>query len=103
MAATIEEAQEQMLSMARSTNAAKVTIGWEAIEGGYFEVVYYIKKTTQQMSKLYVACMNCKRFDPDSPKSPTEGYGWCSRIKREISKWCMCGLGYEPKEKGGKQ
>ena len=44
MAATIEEAQEQMLSMARSTNAAKVTIGWEAIEGGYFEVVYYIKK-----------------------------------------------------------
>ena len=50
------------------------------------------------MSKLYVACMNCKRFEPDSPKSPTEGYGWCSRIKREISKWCMCGLGYEPKE-----
>lgn len=55
------------------------------------------------MSKLYVACMNCKRFEPESPKVHTEGYGWCSRIKREISKWCMCGLGYEPKEKGGKQ
>ena len=55
------------------------------------------------MSKLYVACMNCKRFEPDSPKSPAEDYGWCSRIKREISKWCMCGLGYEPKDEGGTQ
>ena len=36
--------QEQMSKMARSTNAAKVSIGWEATEGGYFEVVYYIKK-----------------------------------------------------------
>ena len=44
MAATIEDVQEQMLSMARSTNAAKVSIGWEHTEGGYFEVVYYIKK-----------------------------------------------------------
>ena len=39
-----EEVQEQMSKMARSTNAAKVSIGWEATEGGYFEVVYYIKK-----------------------------------------------------------
>ena len=44
MAATIEEVQEQMSKMAHSTNAAKVSIGWEATEGGYFEVVYYIKK-----------------------------------------------------------
>ena len=44
MAATIEEVQEQMSKMARSTNAAKFTIGWEATEGGYFEVVYYAKK-----------------------------------------------------------
>ena len=44
MAATIEEAQEYMSKMARSTNAAKVAIGWESTEGGYFEVVYYIKK-----------------------------------------------------------
>lgn len=44
MAASIEEVQEEMMSMARSTNAAKVSIGWEATEGDYFEVVYYIKK-----------------------------------------------------------
>lgn len=44
MAATIEEVQDQMSKVARSTNAAKVTIGWEATEGGYFEVVYYTKK-----------------------------------------------------------
>ena len=44
MAATIEDVQKEMLSMARSSNAAKVSIGWEATEGGYFEVVYYIEK-----------------------------------------------------------
>ncbi len=44
MAATIEEVQEQMLSMARSTNAAKVSIGWEHTQGGYMELTYYIKK-----------------------------------------------------------
>lgn len=50
MAATIEEVQEQMLSMARSTNAAKVSIGWEHTQGGYMELTYYTKKTTQQMT-----------------------------------------------------
>lgn len=44
MAATIEDVQEQMLSMARSTNAAKVTIGWETISGGYLEVTFFSKK-----------------------------------------------------------
>lgn len=44
MAATIEEVQEQMSKTARSTNAAKVTIGWEATEGGYMELTYYTQK-----------------------------------------------------------
>lgn len=44
MAATIEEVQEQMLSMARSTNAAKISIGGEHTEGGYMELTYYTKK-----------------------------------------------------------
>lgn len=44
MAATIDDIQERMSKMARSTNAAKVTIGWEATEGGYMELTYYTKK-----------------------------------------------------------
>lgn len=44
MAATIEEVQEQMSKMARSINAAKVSIGWEHTEGGYMELTYYTKK-----------------------------------------------------------
>ena len=44
MAATIDEVYESMQKTASDTNAAKVTIGWETISGGYMEVVYYAKK-----------------------------------------------------------
>lgn len=39
MTATIEEVQEQMLSMASSTNAAKVSIGWEQKDSKFLAVV----------------------------------------------------------------
>lgn len=44
MAATIDVVLESMQKTASDTNAAKVTIGWETLNCGYMEVVYYAKK-----------------------------------------------------------
>ena len=41
---SIKGTMDDMMKMATSTNAAKVTIGWDTPDNGYLEITFFAKK-----------------------------------------------------------